>query len=72
MTTVNSSELIQVFTADYEPTGFVRNYMPAAPHHRPIFNGWCVEQMLQDPRIVFGLELIKGPIHAFTKYFSQE
>lgn len=72
MTTVNSTELTQVFTAEYEPVGFVRNYMPAAPHHRPLFTSWAIEQMLQDPRIVFGLELIKGPIHAFTKFFSQE
>lgn len=72
MTTINPIELTQVFTAEYEPVGFVRNYMPAAPHHRPMFNSWCIEQMLQDPRIVFGLELIKGPIHAFTKFFSQE
>jgi hypothetical protein len=72
MTQVTQNDLVQVFTADYEPTGFVRNYMPAAPHHRPLFTTWAIEQMLQDSRINFGLELIKGPIHSFTKFFSQE
>jgi len=72
MPQVTQSELVNVFTADYEPTGFVRNYMPSAPHHRPVFTTWAIEQMLQDSRINFGLELIKGPIHAFTKFFSEE
>jgi len=31
-----------------------------------------IESMLLDPRVVFGLWLIKGPIQTYTKFFSQE
>jgi hypothetical protein len=66
------SDLLSVESAGYDNPAFVRAYLPYAPHQRPIFTARAIEQMLQDPRICFGLELLKGPIHSFTKFFSQE
>lgn len=72
MAKVTKQDLLSVQSAPYEPLGFVNNYYGYAPHHRPIFSRFAIQQMLEDPRICFGLELIKGPIHAFTKFFTEE
>ncbi len=64
-------DLLGVVTHEGEP-GFLRNLMTFVPHHRPIFGAHAINDMIQDPRICFGLELIKGPIHAFTKFFTEE
>lgn len=45
---------------------------PRYAHHIPAFNTLTVETMLRDPRIIFGLNLIKGPIATYTKFFNEE
>lgn len=53
----------------------VNNYQifdPRYAHHFPWFNFLTIETMLRDPRIVYGLNLIKGPIATYTKFFSEE
>lgn len=41
-------------------------------HHHPVFSLLTIETMMRDPRIVFGLSLIKGPIATYTKFFTEE
>lgn len=72
MTTITKEDLKGVATVGYEPLGFVNNLYGYAPHHRPIFGRFSIQQMLEDPRICFGLELIKGPIHTSTHFFTEE
>ena len=45
---------------------------PRYGHHFPWFSFNTIDLMLLDPRIQFGLNLIKGPIAAYTKFFSSE
>jgi hypothetical protein len=40
-------------------------------HHFPVFNFVTIETMRRDPRIQFGLNLIKGPIASYTRFFSE-
>jgi hypothetical protein len=47
-------------------------YDPRYSHHFPWFNFMTIETMLRDPRIKFGLNLIKGPIATYTKFFTEE
>lgn len=72
MAEITKDALLQIQSAPYDPTGYIQNYYSYAPHHRPIFSRFAIKQMLEDPRICFGLGLIKGPIHAFTKFFTEE
>jgi hypothetical protein len=72
MAEITKENLMGVISSPYEPTGFVNNYYSYAPHQRPVFSRFAIRQMLEDPRICFGLGLIKGPIHAFTKFFTEE
>lgn len=72
MTEITKEDLKGVETVGYEPLGFVNNLYGYAPHHRPIFGRFSIQQMLEDPRICFGLELIKGPIHTSTHFFTEE
>ena len=37
-------------------------------HRRPIFTQWTIREMLVDPRVGFGLMLIKGPILSKAKF----
>lgn len=41
-------------------------------HHFPIFSMSTIRTMLLDPRIKFALNLIKGPVATYTKFYSQE
>ena len=41
-------------------------------HQFPFFTLGTIQVMLRDPRINFGLALIKGPICTYTKFFSEE
>lgn len=41
-------------------------------HHFPFFCEMTIQTMLLDPRIYFGLNLLKGPICTYTKFFSEE
>jgi hypothetical protein len=45
---------------------------PRYGHHFPFFNIQTAKTMLLDPRIKYGLSLIKGPITTYTKFFNSE
>lgn len=55
-------------SAGYEPTASY--YLPHLmfSQNRPIFRPFVIREMLTDPRIVFGLWLIKGPILSNAKF----
>lgn len=45
---------------------------PRYAHHFPYFTPQVARTMLLDSRVKYGLNLIKGPISTYTKFFSQE
>lgn len=45
---------------------------PRYGHQFPIFTQQVIKTMLLDPRIRYGLALIKGPILSYTKFFTSE
>ena len=45
---------------------------PQYAHHFPYFHLGTVDIMLRDSRIKYGLALIKGPVYAYTKFFTTE
>jgi hypothetical protein len=47
-------------------------YDPRYGHHFPYFNIQTAKTMMLDPRISYGLSLIKGPIITYTKFFDSE
>jgi len=47
-------------------------YDPRYGHHFPYFNFMSIQTMMLDPRIKFGMSLIKGPIATYTRFFSEE
>lgn len=47
-------------------------YDPRYGHHFPYFTQHTAKTMLLDPRIKYGLALIKGPITTYTKFFNSE
>jgi len=51
---------------------FLQYYDPRYGHHFPYFNFSTIQHMLLDPRIKYGLNLIKGPIATYTRFFTQE
>lgn len=55
-------------SAGYEPTASY--YLPHLmfSQNRPVFRPFVIREMLTDPRIVFGLWLIKGPILSNAKF----
>lgn len=67
-----NEQLKKVYTGNEMPVSFLPQLMMSIPHQRPPFNFYAIRDMLTDPRIHFGLSLIKGPIHSFTKFFNSE
>jgi hypothetical protein len=63
---VNVNDLLESKLPDYTPTSF-RTSLLLMRKHRPPFTQMTVNQMVMDPRINFGLWLIKGPILAKAK-----
>lgn len=47
-------------------------YDPRYGHHFPYFTQQTIKTMLLDPRIRYGLSLLKGPIMSYTKFFDSE
>lgn len=45
---------------------------PRYGHHFPYFTPSVARTMILDSRVKYGLNLIKGPISTYTKFFSQE
>ena len=40
--------------------------------NRPIFSNRVIHDMIPDPRVIFGLMLLKGPINWRTRFFTEE
>lgn len=60
--------LAPAITEDYIPGGGVTFPLFLYARNRPIFNFLMVREMLQDPRVIYGLRLIKGPILSSTQF----
>ena len=54
-------------TADYMPSGYSGLFLFA--RNRPPFSMTVIQEMLGDPRVIFGLWLIKGPILANSRFY---
>lgn len=67
--TVKADDLVKEFTSDYMPAGYAGLFYLG--RNRPPFTHWTVREMLQDPRVRFGLSLIKGPIASMAKFQIQ-
>lgn len=57
-------------TSDYAPHGAygMWGYYWMLNRNRPPFSYWTVREMMTDPRVIFGLWLIKGPIISKAKF----
>lgn len=62
----NPNQLLTEFGSAYTPLSMEQSLVMTRA--RPIFSYPIVEEMLMDPRIQFGLMIIKGPIMADTRF----
>ena len=53
-------------TSDYMPSGYAGIFLFA--RNRPPFSLTVIQEMLADPRVIFGLWLLKGPILANARF----
>lgn len=69
---LQASELVDhpPVTEDYAPWGSygMWGYYWFLNRNRPPFSYWTVREMMTDPRVIFGLWLIKGPIVSKAKF----
>ena len=64
---INPNQLLgSPLTADYLPEGYTGMFLFA--RNRPPFSGTVIREMMSDPRVIFGLWLIKGPILANSRF----
>ena len=56
-------------TADYMPSGYSGMFLFA--RNRPPFSQTVIQEMLADPRVIFGLWLLKGPILANSRFYIE-
>ena len=63
---VKPASLLESKVPDYVPNTGLNYY--GYYHRRPIFTQWTIREMLVDPRVLFGLWLIKGPILSKAKF----
>ena len=59
------------------PISWVSNYFPSSlepeyGHNFPFFRLSLVPTIRKDPRIRFGLNLLKGPVQSFTAFFKED
>ena len=67
---VNPDELLgSPLTADYMPSGYAGIFLFA--RNRPPFSLTVIQEMLADPRVIFGLWLLKGPILANSRFYVE-
>ena len=64
--TVNPSQLLQTQVKDYVPT--THRFRSTISYQRPIFSQSTVHEMSLDPRVLFGLWLIKGPMLSKARF----
>jgi hypothetical protein len=63
---VNPNELLTTKVQDYIPNTYSGYWW--MHRHRPIFTHFTIREMLIDPRVIFGLWLIKGPMLSKAKF----
>lgn len=61
LTNVNPDKLLKDMTEGYAPTAYISN-VHLISRNRPPFNRTMIREMLSDPRIIYGLWLLKGPL----------
>lgn len=61
-------ELLADNTAEYNPSAYYSLYPYGFHRNRPPFTPMAIREMLVDPRISFGLRLIKGPLLSRTRF----
>jgi len=64
--TVNPNNLLKTQVPDYVPNSGPSYY--GYYQRRPLFTQWVIREMLVDPRVLFGLWLIKGPMLSKAKF----
>jgi hypothetical protein len=62
----NPNQLLTDYGSGYTATDI--NYSMTMSRARPIFNYFIIDEMVMDPRVMFGLLLLKGPIVANTSF----
>lgn len=65
-------DLLNTFRVKYRQHNIIPFHDPRYSHHFPFFGFNTIELMMRDSRIRFGLNLIKGPIYSYTKFFNSE
>ena len=63
---VNPNDLLKTKVQDYIPNTYSGYWF--FHRHRPIFTQFTIREMMVDPRVNFGLWLIKGPMLAKAKF----
>lgn len=64
---VNPNDLLKTHVEEYVPSTS-RQFIGTATYKQPIFTGQTIQQMEIDPRVKFGLSLIKGPMISKAKF----
>lgn len=73
MATINLDYLLgHLRESNFNNQDTFRVFDPRYGHHFPWFGFSVIDTMLLDPRIQYGLALIKGPIATYTKFFNEE
>ena len=63
---VSSQDLLETRVTDYIPNAYNTAFL--MNRQRPLLTQWVVRQMIVDPRVSFGLWLIKGPMLSKAKF----
>ena len=72
MRTNTKVNLMATYKTRHRQLSVLPYYDPRYSHHFPYFTYGTVDLMLRDSRILYALSLIKGPVHAYTKFFTEE
>ena len=64
---VNPNELLRTHVPEYVPST-IRRFNGIGNYKQPVFTAQVIEQMERDPRVKFGLSLIKGPMISKAKF----
>ena len=65
---VNPNDLLKNHLPDYIPNTHNHGYQITTRYKQPYFTRHTIEEMIVDPRVKFGLSLIKGPMIAKAKF----
>lgn len=71
-TQIRNVDLLDIVKSKHRVHSHLPFYDDRYAHHYPYFGVGTIDMMLKDSRIRYALSLIKGPICAYTKFFSEE